>query len=690
MKSNTAITFMLTGMLCAGQLMAQNAMINSGFENGLSGWGQVNEGTTSATMEVDNTIFFSGSSCGKVTLNEGGALGGFAQNIALVAGESYEVRCRCKTDALDGLALPYLNLNDNNLLLEFGILPISGTTDWYEATSRFICPDDVTNATFFLFVQGNIGIAYFDDVTFTRILDIGGANFSVDPLNEIGLIRPLMHVNAGPLQPGFSSDISSQFQSLGIQSVRTHDFYGPCDIHTIFPDFNADASDPANYNFESTDEVIESIIATGAEVFFRLGESFNSQSLYNAPPSDNQKMAEISKNIVRHYNDGWNNGFNYGIEYWEIWNEPDLYHFWSGTALEFTTMYGVIASELKAYNPQLKIIGPAVSSMISEWFVDEFLAGVSQFNYPLDGFSYHIYYMANPFGFALMDQRTEAKLAQYGLEDIPHYVTEWNNYAYSSNGTTEIWRNDPYSGASTAAALIYYQDTEVERAHRYRANEFLFGMFDDNSNITYSGLAYEQFSKFIQHPTRLHTTGGDSLGFTILAGKNQLEGDLQFLVANNGSAHSSYSVDVENIASNEIYEYTVFRADSTHLNEVLTTGVLDTENHILNVPCAAPFSDKIELEHVIIEGVSDMRNEVDFSISPNPASSVMNISFHQENISSGKIMMIDMQGKVVLQTNIAPNEKRKAIDISNLTNGQYQVLITQESKHELHSIQVLR
>ena len=25
-----------------------------------------------------------------------------------------------------------------------------------------------------------------------------------------------------------------------------------------------------------------------------------------------------------HHNEGWADGFNYGIEYWEIWNEPDF------------------------------------------------------------------------------------------------------------------------------------------------------------------------------------------------------------------------------------------------------------------------------------------------------------------------------------------------------------------------------
>jgi xylan 1,4-beta-xylosidase len=533
------------------------------------------------------------------------ALSGFAQNILLEPGATYEVKCYCKTDNLNGIALPYLNINNSSLLLEYGIIPISGTTDWYEAKARFVSPNAASNATFFFFVQGSGGTAYLDEVSFTKFSNQGNAAFQVSLQNEAGTIRPFMDVNAGPINPPFSQNLSSSFETLGISSVRTHDFYGPCDIHTIFPDFNADVNDPSSYHFEETDEVIAAIIATGADVMFRLGESFSGSSLYNAPPSNNQKMADICKNIVRHYNDGWNNGFNYGIEHWEIWNEPDLYHFWSGTALEFTTMYGVIANTLKTYNPNLKIIGPAVSSMVSEWFVDEFLAGVSQFNYPLDGFSYHMYYMANLYGFAQMDERVEQKLAQYGLEAVPHYLTEWNNYAYSSNGSTEIWRNDPFSGASTAASLIYLQETELEQAHRYRANEFLFGLFDDNSSITYSGMAYQQFSGFADHSNRLTTTGGDSLGLAILAGRNNSGSEMLLSVADNSSAHNSYSIQLNGLANNETYTYTQWRIDSTYTNQLISTGVFTAQAPFVLFNCSSPFVDKLLLEQQTVDNVEE-------------------------------------------------------------------------------------
>lgn len=660
--------------------LTQNAIINPGFEFGLTSWSQVNEGSPIANMSLENSIFHSGTRCGKVTLLQNDALGGFAQNVLLEAGATYEVKCYCKTDNLNGIALPYLNINNNSLLLEFAILPISGTTDWYEAKARFVSPNAASNATFFFFVQGSGGTAYIDDVSFTKQTNQGNAPFEVNTQNEAGTIRPFMDVNAGPILPPFSQNLSADFEDLGITSVRTHDFYGPCDLHTIFPDFNADANDPTSYDFEETDEVIAAIVATGAEVMFRLGESFSGSSLYNTPPSDNQKMAEICKNIVRHYNDGWNNGYTYNIEHWEIWNEPDLYHFWSGTAFEFTTMYGVIANTLKTYNSNLKIIGPAVSSMISEWFVDEFLAGVSQFNYPLDGFSYHMYYMANPYGFAQMDERVTQKLAQYGLEEVPHYLTEWNNYSYSSNGTTEIWRNDPFSGASAAASLIYLQETELVQAHRYRANEFLFGLFDDNSAITYSGMAYQQFSSFVDHNNRLTTSGGDSLGFAILAGRNDIGNELQLSIANNSTAHNSYSIQLNGLASNETYTYTQWRIDSTHTNQQISTGIFTAQAPAVTLSCSSPFVDKLILAQEFVDSVKEQVADEEIKLWPNPTSDLLQLSGISEKNTTCHYWIIDRTGKVVLNQRIVPTGEYQTIDVRQLAAGEYILLVEQSGE----------
>ena len=63
------------------------------------------------------------------------------------------------------------------------------------------------------------------------------------------------------------------------------------------------------------------------------------------------KWAEICEHIIRHYNEGWADGFYYNIEYWEIWNEPDNSQMWTGTPEEFYELYRVAANHLKSCFP---------------------------------------------------------------------------------------------------------------------------------------------------------------------------------------------------------------------------------------------------------------------------------------------------------------------------------------------------
>jgi len=456
---------------------AQNIFLNSGLDATLDSWNEIISPDNSATIEINNAQSYLGGGCARITLNQLGALGGLAQAATIIPGKHYLLSCAVKTDNLDGIALPYFNLGNTQLELEYGIIPSQQNTDWIVRESRFICPAQVSNITFFLFCQGNSGIAYFDEISLTELPSQPASTFTIDVNTNEGFINPLMHVNAGPLHAQSTIDLTEKFQESHISFVRTHDFYGPCDLHTIFPNFAADENDPLSYDFASSDEMITAIIQSGAKVLFRLGESYELNPIHNNPSTDNDKAATICENIVKHYNDGWNNGFNYDIEHWEIWNEPDLQQFWNGTVEEYISFYSAVANKLRTYDPTLKIGGPAVSSPISGWFIEPFLEAVSTNNLPMDFFSYHFYYMSNPYGFVEADQSMLEKLTQYGLQDAERYITEWNNYTYSPNGGINVWRNDPFNAASTAASLIYLQETNLDAAFRYRADEFYFGMF---------------------------------------------------------------------------------------------------------------------------------------------------------------------------------------------------------------------
>ena len=128
--------------------------------------------------------------------------------------------------------------------------------------------------------------------------------------------------------------------------------------------------------------------------FFRLGQTIEHQIKKHGtlPPKDFHKWAEICEHIIRHYNEGWADGYNLNIKYREIWNEPDLdlddsqnKRTWGGTKAEFFDMYEIAAKHLKEHFPNLKIGGPALAHRM-DWASD-FLKEMKKRNVPIDFFS---------------------------------------------------------------------------------------------------------------------------------------------------------------------------------------------------------------------------------------------------------------------------------------------------------------
>ena len=83
-------------------------------------------------------------------------------------------------------------------------------------------------------------------------------------------------VNNGPICNQGVVDLSRHYKALNIPAVRLHDTDGAnsrflVDVSRIFPYFDADENDSANYTFEFTDLLIGHLMKAGCEPFFRLG-----------------------------------------------------------------------------------------------------------------------------------------------------------------------------------------------------------------------------------------------------------------------------------------------------------------------------------------------------------------------------------------------------------------------------------
>ena len=314
----------------------------------------------------------------------------------------------------------------------------------------------------------------------------------------VGDMKLMNAVNNGPTRARSTQSRGNfdTFVAAGFPYVRTHDSnwcpsYGAphtIDITAIFPNFDADENDPASYDFELTDEYIETILSAGAKVFYRLGQSIeHAKKKYGVmPPKDNHKWARICERIILHYNEGWADGFHHGIEYWEIWNEPDLYyeHYdrsptWQGTEEQFYDLYEITAKHLKSKFPHLKIGGPSLASE-RNW-ADRFLAEMKRRGAPMDFFSWHRY-DRDPRRTGEVCEIFREMLDRNGYTETESILNEWNyiqnwdtEFVYSLRAITGI------KGASFATAVICVcQDKPLDMLMYYdaRVGCAFNGLFD--------------------------------------------------------------------------------------------------------------------------------------------------------------------------------------------------------------------
>ncbi|MBQ3150820.1 MAG: hypothetical protein IJB86_06210 [Clostridia bacterium] len=320
-----------------------------------------------------------------------------------------------------------------------------------------------------------------------------------DLSKESGKFRIMHAVNNGPCHRRHANDQYRSnldaFKEAEIPYARNHDAafcatYGgehSVDITGIFPNFDADENDPASYDFATTDEYIFVTLDAGTETFYRLGQKIEQyiKKFDTLPPKDFKKWAVICEHIIRHYNEGWADGYRLNIQYWEIWNEADLTPddstnkcTWGGTKAQFFEFYEIAAKHLKECFPHLKIGGPALA--FNEAWANDFLIYMSERNVPIDFFSWHIY--------AYDVERITAKafrikklLCEHGYGDSESILNEWNYVkGWTDQFVYSIKTINGMKGAAfTMAVMSACHATPVDMLMYYDARPCVFnGLFD--------------------------------------------------------------------------------------------------------------------------------------------------------------------------------------------------------------------
>lgn len=244
---------------------------------------------------------------------------------------------------------------------------------------------------------------------------------------------------------------------LGFQHVRFHDILSD-EMGTLM-----DENDQLLYSFFNADQICDFLVSIGMKPFVELSFmpstlSSGSTTVFHyaanvTPPKDYVAWGELIGRLVRHW------VRRYGIDevalwYFEVWNEPNLKEFWTGTQADYFRLYQVTAQVIKDIDSRLQVGGPATAS--NAW-IAEFIDYCSANRVPVDFVSTH-HYPTDALGTVGEDTETQLEHSQRSIlrdwaRDTHHkcagkplYYTEWN----SSSNPRDHLHDEPY----TAGVII--------------------------------------------------------------------------------------------------------------------------------------------------------------------------------------------------------------------------------------------
>jgi xylan 1,4-beta-xylosidase len=277
--------------------------------------------------------------------------------------------------------------------------------------------------------------------------------------------------------------------------------YRYCRFHAIFDDdmgvVTRDANGKLFFSWHQVDKVYDSLLQMGLKPFVELNPmpvalASGDQTMFHfkmnvTPPTKYDEWGLLVREFTKHLVG------RYGLDelrqwYFEVWNEPNLSAFFSGSKDDYFELYRVCSESIKSVDPQLRVGGPATSK--GSW-ISDFIEFCYNNNVPLDFVSTHLYPQDEFVQYKNKDESphepgkffqdivrsVSREVKSSPMPNLPIHWTEWNTQS-ATDSESVTWLENIFVDNLYAAACIiencYQLDNECETFCYWIASDIFF------------------------------------------------------------------------------------------------------------------------------------------------------------------------------------------------------------------------
>ena len=264
------------------------------------------------------------------------------------------------------------------------------------------------------------------------------------------------------LRADWQRDLALVHRECGFRYIRFHGL-----LEDEMGVYAEDKNGSPVYNFQYIDALFDAILGIGMKPFVEFGFmpgklKSNDKTIFwwkgnISPPKDYDKWNALIRALVEH----WKN--RYGEEevkswYFEVWNEPNLDLFFTGTQADYFRLYEETARAVKSVSPGFRVGGPATAG---RGWITETIDFASKNKVPLDFISTHdygvkgigldengsqkLYLDTDPNAITGGVREVRGKIKSSAMPALPLHYTEWSS-SYSPR--------DPVHDSYVSAAYI--------------------------------------------------------------------------------------------------------------------------------------------------------------------------------------------------------------------------------------------